>query len=42
MTNDKLMSNSKQRSLFELTKDTPYLALTGELWGVFSEYFEEF
>ena len=21
------------------TKDTPYLALTGELWGVFCEYF---
>ena len=20
------------------TKDTPYLALTGELWGVFCEY----
>ena len=24
---------------FELTKDTPYLALTGELWSVFYEYF---
>ena len=24
---------------FELTKDTPYLALSGELWGVFYEYF---
>ena len=23
------------------TKDTPYLTLTGELWGVFSEYFWE-
>ena len=23
------------------TKDTPYLALTGELWGVFCEYFWE-
>ena len=23
------------------TKDTPYLALTGELWGVFCEYFFE-
>ena len=23
------------------TKDTPYLALTGELWGVFSEYLWE-
>ena len=24
---------------FELTKDTPYLALSGELWSVFNEYF---
>ena len=24
---------------FELTKDTPYLALSGELWSVFFEYF---
>ena len=24
---------------FELTKDTPYLALSGELWSVFCEYF---
>ena len=23
------------------TKDTPYLALTGELWGVFCEYLWE-
>ena len=23
---------------FELTKDTPYLALTGKLWGVCCEY----
>ena len=23
---------------FELTKDTPYLALSGELWSVFYEY----
>ena len=23
----------------ELTKDTPYLALSGELWSVFYEYF---
>ena len=23
------------------TKDTPYLALTGELWGVFCEYLRE-
>ena len=26
---------------FELTKDTPYLALSGELWSVFYEYFTE-
>ena len=25
----------------ELTKDTPYLALTGKLWSVLYEYFEE-
>ena len=24
---------------FELTKDTPYLALSGELWSVFYENF---
>ena len=24
---------------FALTKDTPYLALSGELWSVFYEYF---
>ena len=24
---------------FELRKDTPYLALSGELWSVFYEYF---
>ena len=24
---------------FELTKDIPYLALSGELWSVFYEYF---
>ena len=24
---------------YELTKDTPYLALSGELWSVFYEYF---
>ena len=26
---------------FALIKDTPYLALTGEPWGVFHEYFAE-
>ena len=28
-------------SEFEHTKDTPYLALVGELWDVFYEDFEE-
>ena len=27
---------------FELTKDTPYLALSGELWSVFYEYFNKY
>ena len=27
---------------FELTKDTPYLALAGELWSVFYEYFNRY
>ena len=35
------MANVGYRSDFELTKDTPYLALTGELWSVFCEYFGE-
>ena len=26
---------------FELTKDTPYLALSGELWSVFYEFSTE-
>ena len=29
----------KSVAAFELTKDIPYLALTGELWEVFGEYF---
>ena len=29
------------KSELESTKDTPYLALTGELWGVLWEYFEK-
>ena len=28
-------------SNFNLTTDTPHLALTGELWGVYCEYFGE-
>ena len=35
LNNDK----STQYVPFELTKDTPYLALSGELWSVFYEYF---
>ena len=27
---------------FELTKDTPYLALSGELWSVFYEYINRY
>ena len=26
---------------FSITKGTPYLALTGDLWGVFREFFKE-
>ena len=31
----------KLRSCFALANDAPYLALTGELWGVFREFFKE-
>ena len=34
-------SQTEHQSDAGSTKDTPYLALTGELWGVFSEYFWE-
>ena len=27
---------------FSITNDTPYIALTGELWGVFLEFFNEY
>ena len=27
---------------FELTKDIPYFTLTGELWGIYCEYFREY
>ena len=30
-----------QDSNLEVSKDTPYLTLTGELWDVFCEYFWE-
>ena len=32
------MAAAEHNSAFELTKDTPYLALAGELWGIFREY----
>ena len=31
----------EHKSDFELTINTPYLALMGELWGVYCEDFEE-
>ena len=33
------MTNEGIRSNYELTKYTPYLALMGEVWGVFCEFF---
>ena len=36
-----LMTAAKHKSDFKLTTDTPYLALTGELWGVCGEEFWE-
>ena len=35
------VTEGEYKSEFESTKDTPFFALTGELWGVFSEYFGE-
>ena len=35
------MTATECESDFKLTTDTPYLALTGELWGVYYENFEE-
>ena len=35
------MAEAEYKSEFEHTKDTPYLALTGELWSVFCGDFEE-
>ena len=35
------MTIAERTSNIRLTKDTPYLALTGELWGVFCEEFGE-
>ena len=33
------MTLPKHIPAFEVTKDTPYLALTGVLWDVFGEYY---
>ena len=35
------MTAGESRSGFKLITDTPYLALTGELWGVYYESYEE-
>ena len=35
------MTAAKHKSDLKLTADTPYLALTGELWGVCGEDFLE-
>ena len=34
-------TEAEYKSVFVATKHTPYLALTGELWGVFCENFVE-
>ena len=31
---------TEHQSAAEYTKNTPYIALTGELWGVFCEHFD--
>ena len=35
------MIGAEYECKFEPVKDTPYLALTGELWGVFCDDFRE-
>ena len=35
------VTDAEQKSEFVFTKETPYLALTGELWGVYCEHFGE-
>ena len=35
------MTAAESDSDFRITTDTPYLTLTGELWGVFCEDFGE-
>ena len=34
------MAKPGYKSDYQLTKDTPYLALTNELWGVFERVWE--
>ena len=41
MTYGTAMTATERKSDFKLTTGTPYLALTGELWGVYYEKFEE-
>ena len=36
-----IMTATEHKSDIKLTADTPYLTLTGELWGVCHENFEE-
>ena len=36
-----VMTEAEYTKEFENTKDTPYLTLTGERWGVFCKYFSE-
>ena len=36
---DMTMTSAKLRLEYELTKDTPYLTLTDELWGILCAYF---
>ena len=35
------MTATEHNSDFEITADTPYLALTAKLWGVYYRNFEE-
>ena len=32
----------EHRADFELTKDSPYITLMGELWGIYCEYFGKY
>ena len=41
MTHNIALTAAEFKSKFELIKDTPYLALVGEPWGVCHEYFGE-